>query len=237
MKEELKNIHKDHRKRMKKEFLANGFTEKMSQHKMLELLLFYCIPRIDTNEIAHQLINRYKNIAGVLDAPVEELIQFKGITESNVGLLKLIMPIAREYANDREDISDRFNSHKEIGNFLLNKYIGRNIETLSILSLDGNGKKLSFDILAEGDLTSVGVSTREIIQLALKTNASIVVMAHNHPGGIALPSGEDKVLTEMVYNALTHIGVKLLDHIIIANGDYVSLLQSKEYQDIFHIDK
>ena len=228
-----KNLHAGHRERVKREFLANGFVNKMPQHKMLELLLFYCIPRIDTNEIAHEMLECYGNIAGVLDAPVDELIKFKGITENNVGLLKLIMPIAREYLSDKEDFSKNFNCYNDICSFLLNKYAGRNIETLSILCLDGSGKMLSFDILSEGDLTSVGISTREIIQIALRTNASVVIMAHNHPGGIALPSGEDKAITEMVHGALMHIGVKLCDHIIIATGDYVSLMQSKDYNYIF----
>jgi len=228
------NLHKGHRDRMRKEFIANGFAKEMSQHKMLEMLLFYAVPQKDTNELAHELINKYKTIAGVLEAPVEELVKFKYITENNVVLLKLLIPIAREYYKDKSKNSDNaFKSIEDICNYLLNEYFGFTNEKFGVLCLGDKGNKLCFEILAEGDLTSVGVSTREIIQLALKTNATCVVICHNHPGGIALPSGADIALTEMVINALSHIGVKVLDHIIIANGDYVSLYQSKDYKHLF----
>ena len=95
------NLHKDHRKRVKQDFLRNGFDHKTPSHKILEMLLFYCISRKDTNDLAHELINRYGSLSGVLDAPVKELITFNGLTESNVGLLKMIMPIARVYQYEK----------------------------------------------------------------------------------------------------------------------------------------
>lgn len=227
------NLHAGHRERMKKEFLANGFAPDMPEHKKLELLLFYCIPRIDTNDIAHELLNRYKNIAGVLDAPVDELVTFKGITENNVGILKMIMPLARLYIDEKNSSKAVFNNINEVGDYLLNKFLGFCEENFAVVSLDGKGQFLSFDILSKGDISSVGVSTRDLIQLAFKTNATCIVIAHNHPGGVALPSNEDIAITESVSIALKQIGVRLLDHIIVANGDYVSMNQTSKYQYIF----
>ena len=227
------SIHSGHRQRVKNEFLQNGFNAKTPQHKVLELLLFYCIPRGDTNTLAHELINKYKTIAGVLDAPVEELIKFNGLTTNNIVLLKLILPIARMYTSDKQECISKFNNLSEVGDFLLGRYIGLSEEYFSVLSMDGTGRFISFDFVEHGDLGSVGVSTRKLIQLILNTQASCVVVAHNHPSGIALPSAADCSITENIANALSHIGVHLIDHIVVADNDYVSMAQSQKYKYIF----
>lgn len=227
------SLHKGHRKRVKTEFLEVGFNNKTPQHKMLEMLLFFCLPQGDTNPLAHELLNKYKNIAGVLDAPVEELIEFSGITESNVVLLKLIMPIARKYLADKQEGISDFGSLSEIGDFLLDRYTGLTEENLGVLSLDGNMKMKDFTFVEHGDLGSVGISTRKMIQLVLKTQATYIVIAHNHPSGIALPSATDCVMTENIANAFEHINVHLLDHIIIADGDYISMAQTQKFKYIF----
>lgn len=229
------SIHKGHRKRVKEEFLQYGFNENTPPHKILELLLFFCLPQGDTNALAHQLLDSYNgSIVDVLDAPVEELIKFKGLTESNVVLLKLIMPIARLYAKHESKGIKIFRSDAEIGSYLVKLFAGYTEENLGLLSLDGTGRRLSFDIVEKGDLGTVGVSTRKIIQTALKTNATTVILAHNHPSRIALPSGADVAMTEAVAEALSHINVRLHDHIIIADNDYVSMRQSAKYADIFN---
>ena len=230
--EKPKNLHEGHRERMKKEFLANGL-DNLPEHKMLEILLFYCIPRRDTNELAHELIDRYKSLAGVLDAPAEELMEFKGITENGVVLLKLIIPLARAYSLKGDSKEKVFKSVEDIGEYLSKRYFGFREEVFSIVCMDTKGKLLDFKILGEGDINSVGVSTRNIVQIALNSNAVCVVLAHNHPSGIALPSNEDVAITEQVKTALSHIGVRVIDHIIIADNDYISMYQSKKYKHIF----
>ena len=227
-----KNPHEFHRKRMKKEFLANGL-DNLPEHKMLEMLLFYCIPRRDTNELAHALIEKYKSLAGVLDAPAEELMKFNGITENGVVLLKLIIPLSREYAKKNPTKRTSFKKLEDIGDYLLNLYFGRTEENFGVLFLTQQIKYLNFAFLGEGDTNSVGVSTRNIIQMALSSNASCVVLVHNHPSGIALPSNEDIAITEQIITALSHIGVRVIDHIIIADNDYVSLRQSRQYGHLF----
>lgn len=229
------NIHKGHRQRVKKEFLEYGFNENTPHHKILEMLLFFCIPQGDTNPLAHELLNKYNNsIVDVLEAPVEELIKFKGLTESNVVLLKLIMPIARQYSKDETRKIKSFSSYSDIGNFLLNQFSGYTEENLALLCLDGVGHKKGFSIVEKGDIASVGVSTRKIIQTALSSNASCAVLAHNHPSRIALPSSQDIAITKTVAEALSHINVRLIDHIIIAEDDYVSMAQTEKYKYIFN---
>lgn len=229
------NIHKEHRMRVKREFLQNGFDHNTPPHKILELLLFYCVGRKDTNPLAHKLIEKYGSLSGVLDAPVCELVTFDGITESNVGLLKMILPISRVYQYEKQLLTMRFESNEQIGDFLLHEYLGSTKEQVGLLCLNGSGKMLAFDFISEGDPSSVGISTRDIMKAAIDTGCTNVVLAHNHPSGIALPSRADVAITERVATALAHIDVYLFDHIIVADGDYISMRESEEYKNIFGI--
>lgn len=227
------NLHAGHRARVKQDFLRNGFDEQTPLHKILELLLFYCVPQKDTNELAHQLENRYRTLSGVLGAPVEELIQFNGLTESNVVLLKLILPLARRCFADISGDANQFGSLDQIGKYLLGRFFGLMQERLGVLCLDNRCRMIDFRFIESGDLSSVGVSNRKIVEYVLKTGANCAVIAHNHPGGIALPSSSDIAMTRSVAGALNPIGVRLLDHVIVARNDFVSLAQSEEFRDIF----
>lgn len=218
---------------MRKEIMHNGFDEHTPPHKILEFLLFYCISRKDTNPLAHTLINRFGSLAGVLDAPIEELAAVKGMGEHSALLLKSILPIAKIYYNQKTTETPSFSGLDDIGKFAVRQYIGVNVERAGIMALDGKGKLLGFDFLADGDVSSVGLSIRDVMAKLIKYNASAAVLVHNHPSGIALPSYNDGIITEKLSTALASSGIYLIDHIIVGSGDYVSLAQSKNYSDIF----
>lgn len=228
-----KNIHDGHRERARQEFLQHGFDRNTPPHKILELLLFYCVGRVDTNPIAHELIAKYGSVAGVLDAPVEELAAFKGLSERSAVLLKLIMPIAQRYIYDKQEQKPTFCSLEGIGKYMLANFLGETREKVGVMCLDTKGSLLSFEFLGEGDIASVGLSQRALAKEALKTNATAVVLCHNHPNGIAVPSDSDVSLTEQSAKTLSNIGVQLIDHIIVADTDFVSMAQSEQYGYIF----
>ena len=139
----------------------------------------------------------------------------------------------RTYALEKYDFNNVLKSHTEIGEYLFGKYFAINKECLSLLCLDRLGKVLSFQILMVGSVDSVGLSVRDVVAKAIKSNASAVVIAHNHPGGVALPSPQDVTVTKMLKEALDTISVQLLDHVIISTEDYTSMALSKEFADIF----
>ena len=227
------NVHSGHRERVRKEFLKNGFDEDTPPHKIMEMLLFYSIPRKDTNEIAHELVSRFGSIAGIIDAPVDELVKVNGVNTNTAALIKLIMPVARRYMFDKKRNTHKYSNIDEVGNYLLSRYIGYSKEVFSITSFSGSGSILGFDILSEGDVSEVSISTRTVIEAVLKRQAVCAIIAHNHPDGVAVPSDNDIAVTENIKNALAHINVRLLDHLIIADGDYVSMAQSRLYKHIF----
>ncbi len=228
-----KNLHEGHRERARQEFLQHGFNHNTPPHKILELLLFYCVQRADTNPIAHELIAKYGSVAGVLDAPVEELAAFKGLSERSAVLLKMIMPVARRYLYDKSEQKPTFCNLDSIGRYILSRYFGETSEKLGVMCLDAKGSLISFDFLGEGDIASVGISMRELAKTALKGNATAAVLCHNHPNGIAIPSETDILLTKQAAETLSKIGVQLIDHIIIADADFVSMAQSENYGSIF----
>lgn len=226
-----KNIHNGHRERVKKKFLEQGFSDATPKHEILELILFFSVPRKDTNELAHQLLKEFGSLSGVLNAPVSELTKFPNITENTVALFKVIMEAARVYNTEGVSKNTIFTSIEEIGTYLLGRFAGITEEQFSVVSLDNKGKFIAYDVLSKGDIRTVGVSSRKVIEVMLERRAGMVVLAHNHPGGVALPSDVDLETTKRIGEALSHIGVRLFDHIVIADGDFVSFKQSKQLLD------
>lgn len=229
-----KGVHDGHRQRLKEEFLAKGFDENTPPHKIMEMLLFYSIPRKDTNEIAHNLVNRFGGtVSGVLDASVEELVKVDGVSHHTAALIKLMVPIVRCYLTEKNEKKNVYSNLDEVCDFLVQKYISYTKEMFSVISFSGSGRKLGFDILGEGNVAEVNVSIREVVETAINRKAVSVIIAHNHPDGVAIPSQGDIAVTRKIQSALSHINIKLLDHIIIGGDDYVSLCQSRLYRDIF----
>lgn len=232
-----KNLHMGHRKRVREEFLEHGFSDATPAHKVIELLLFYGIPRQDTNEIAHALLDRFKTVSAMLEASPEELMKINGVGENAAALIKLILPLCRLYQTDKLSTGKMPCTMDTICEFVIKKHFGYSNEVFAITTLNSKGAIIAFDILNYGDVTSVGVSTRSIIETVIKRKAVCVVMSHNHPNGNALPSEDDIAMTQRINTALKHINVKLIDHVIIADDDCVSLAQSQAYYQIFRDDQ
>ncbi len=231
----MDNIHSGHRERIRQEFLTHGFDHNTPPHKILELLLFYCVTRADTNPIAHEMIAKYGSVANVLDAPIEELAAFKGMSERSATLLKMIMPIARRYLYDKAQEKPTFTNINQIGEYIFRHYIGLKIEKTGVMCLDSKGRMLTFRFFAEGDLSSVGLSLRDLAKITLDSGATAAVLCHNHPDGLALPSENDEAITRHVAETLSKIGVQLIDHIVVGDTDFVSMSQSEKYGYIFAV--
>jgi DNA repair protein RadC len=230
------NLHAGHRKRMKQEALKQDFPDSMPDHKILEMLLFYGIPRKDTNGLAHALLNKFGSIRGVVEASPESLYEVKGMTENAVALIKLIMPITRRYEMECKMEPDRkFGSIDAIGEFLSKKHMGYGVETFAVTTFKLGGEMISCDILSKGDMTSVSLTAKAIVENILKHKAPCAIISHNHISRTAVPSKADIDLTINLRETLLRLGVNLLDHIIIADNDFVSLAQSGDYASLFII--
>lgn len=225
-----KNIHEGHRARMKRKFLRqkeNSFAE----HELLELLLFYAIPRRETNTIAHALIERFGSLRGVLSASPEELVEIKGVQEHSAGLIRLVRELSAVYAETAREKNFKLDTLDKIGKLLLEKYVGCTNEKVMCVLLDNSLGLIACEILHEGSINSAAFQPRKLFELAYSRRASSVVLAHNHPGGIAIPSGDDLTTTSNIAAGLDLLGINLLEHIIIADGHYAPIIRnSRNFQ-------
>lgn len=218
-------IHDGHREKMRRRYMENGL-EGFADHEALELLLFYAIPRRDTNPIAHALMNRYESLSNVLNAPVEELASVEGIGENAAVLIRLVSQLNQKAGLPSGKKPVVIRSTVEAGNYLVRRFAGERGETAFELCLDRKGKLLSCKRLGQGGDLSVNFDIRQLVANALLFSASSVILAHNHPSGEAAPSHSDYAATERVRAALRAVDIELADHIIVADSDYVSMRDS-----------
>ncbi len=215
-------VHDGHRARKKEQFRTHGL-DAFADHEALELLLFYAIPRVDTNPVAHRLIERFGSLDGVLSAPPEELEKVDGVGESAATLLSLILPLVRRSRMTASKKPVILGTTQAAGEYFVDLFFGMREERLYEACLDAKGKLLRCAKVADGSVDAVSVNIRVIVENALKCGASAVVLSHNHPSGVALPSADDNATTLAVYDALRTVDIRLLDHIIVADDDFVSI--------------
>lgn len=223
--------HKGHRDRMRKRFLM-GELDGFEMHEALELLLYYAVPRKDTNPIAHRLLDRFGSLSAVFDAPVDALTE-TGLSQNAAVMIKLIPGICRLYLDDKHNNQNKVINEKNMGDLLLQKFIGREYEAVVLMLLDAKYKELFCGVISKGSVSSCELYIRKIVQMALSNNARYAVLAHNHPSGVALPSNDDLNATQDVAGALALVNVTLLDHVVVADNDYVSMAQSGILKEVF----
>ena len=221
-----KAVHTGHRNRLRERFARSGLDD-FADHEVIELLLTYAIPRVDVNGHAHRLIDRFGSVAGVLDALPEELAQVEGIGPVAVQFLASIPSVFRRYAMDKSQPGNPLDTMAKMGEYLHALYTGVTFERVYLLLLNNSMGLIDCVHLADGSINSADVNVRRIAELALFKHASGVVLAHNHPRGLAIPSGDDYRITQDVESALETLGVPLLEHIIVTENRYAPIVKQR----------
>lgn len=217
------NTHKDHRIRLKARFKAEGLSG-FQDHNILELLLFYAIPRKDTNELAHKLIEKFGSLSAVFDADYNQLINTDGIGENTATLIKLIPSLARAYLMDKETRYPNFSDLHKLGSYLVNYFIGMTKENLIAVYLNNRVEMIDIVTISEGIVNSTAASPRKVIEAALHRNAAYIVLAHNHPDGDSRPSEEDLALTKAFSDICNMMEMPLVEHIVVGGNNYTGII-------------
>ena len=216
------SIHEGHRERMRKQLKTSGM-DSLSDVQVLEMLLYYAAPRGDTNPAAHALLKRFGTLDGVFSAPETELRKIDGVGEAAAQLLLLVPQVARRCLMSRSTQIQVLDTTSKCGQYLLPFFHGEREEVVYLLCLDAKCKALDCVLIHRGGVNVASIAARKVVKAALDSNATSVVLAHNHPSGLALPSQEDKQTTMVLKAALDAVGVVLADHIIVADDDFVSM--------------
>lgn len=217
------NPHKGHRENVRRRFMTGGL-EVFAPHEILELLLFYAIPQRDTNPLAHRLINTFGSLSHVLSASVEELQAVEGVGERTAILLSLVFQTGRWLRlRQAEHDGGDFRSPQALGQYFREIFAGYEKETVFEMCLNQRGNIIVCHPMTNGSILSVSLDIRALVEKAVLSNCMCVVIAHNHPGGDAMPSPEDYQATRRMEAAFSNVNVRLWDHIIVGEEDFVSL--------------
>lgn len=222
-KEASANPHKGRRENVRRRYVKGGL-EVFAPHEILELLLYYAIPQRDTNPLAHRLLDTYGALGRVLSAPAEELQAIEGVGERTAVFLSLAFQIGRWiHMEEKRAEGGGFRSIEFAGKYLLELFAGKDYEIVYELCLNQRGDLIMRHDAKNGSIVSVSTDIRALIRNALFSGSHCVIIAHNHPGGGAAPSPEDYDATRRIEAAFKSVRIKLYDHIIVGNGEYVSL--------------
>lgn len=226
------NPHRGHRRRMKRQLLREGI-DRFEPHQVLEILLFYSIPRRDTNELAHRLLDRFGgSLPAVLDAGYEQLCSVKGVSEHTATMLILFGQLLRRYQREKNE-RKVFDSFNEVIEFIQTQFVNEEKEKIMLLSLNNRNELLNCSTISTGTVVSADANVRDLIQTALQYKATAVVLAHNHPAGYSSPSEEDVAVTKTLLAAFRMMEIQLLDHVIVAKESSFSMRTSPYYAPLF----
>ena len=182
--------HDGHRKRMRERFRISGL-EGFSEHEVLELILFYGRARGNVNDTAHALMDVFGSLPRVLEASPEQLMLIDGIGEESATLLSLILPLFRRYSDEVNQVRSKLESRQVTLDYCRTMMAGYRREQFYVICLTADGSIICNRKVTEGTLSAVTAYPRLVLEAALNSNAHSVVLCHNHPGGVALPSEDD----------------------------------------------
>ena len=217
-----RNRHQGHRKRMRERVQTYGL-DSLAPHEALEYILYLTNAQKDTNGIAHDLLDRFGDFAAVLEAPEEELCTVEGVGPTTARMLHLLPEISRYYGRSRTSTARCIRTTEQMGSYLMAKFAWSDYERAMLVSLDSRKRVRAAVWLREGTSDRVSLDIKSVVSAAIKGGTDTVVLCHNHPNGVALPSIEDVEATASIVRALGLVNVHLLDHFILTDTEYFSM--------------
>jgi DNA repair protein RadC len=222
------NIHANHRARMRKRYIEQGI-EAFAEHEILEMLLYYCYPRRDTNETAHLLINDYGSLHNLMDADPRDIQSRCGISENAAVLISMIPQLAKRYTQSKWDVKTIMRDADTAGHFAVSLFVDATTEVFYIICLDKQCRVNYVARMTDGTLDETAIYPREVFGVALRHHAEAVILSHNHPGGTLRPSRKDIEMTRRLKEGFDYINVDIIDHIIVAEGKYYSMAKRGQF--------
>lgn len=219
------NEHEGHRQRLLSKYYRGGI-RCLCEEEIIEILLFLAIPRRDTRPIAEALIKRFGNLVGILEASKEEIESVEGIGPRSAMTISFMKDLLFYYRKDKRKYFKEASYIDDIGEYLADTYGNEKKEYVFAIYIDDKNRYRACDVLSTGQEFSAQLDFVYIEKRAKQHGVKRVIIAHNHPSGLAIPSHADLVATEMTKAYLESMGIELIDHIIFERDDFVSLAES-----------
>lgn len=220
-------VHKGHRKRMRRKFSDFGAIV-FDTYELLEMLLYYTVPVRDTNPISKKLLQTFGSLEGVLSADREALLTVDGVGEKTADFIITAGKALAFFSLDGAKAESRFEKYDVLGRFVAEYFEQKEQYVQILLSFDNDMHLLGIDELYECDHSSAAVKSNKYMDAALKRGATVAVIAHNHPYGPAYPSEGDRATTNMIQKSLGNIGVLLAEHYVVSGARYVGFMNHLE---------
>ena len=218
----MENVHGVHRDRMRSRHLQEG-PDGFADHELLEMLLYGCIPRGDTNPVAHLLLKEFGSLSNLLESDAHEIAKTEGVGLKSAIFLTQLHEVIRRYEREKLGSKPELTSIARCVEYCRQLLSHYSTERFYIICTDSRRRVIHVAKLAEGTVGSVFVSNRQAVEVALRYKSAGVIFCHNHPGGRVTPSNADLTLTVSLKKILDSLGVRVLDHIIIGeNGTHFS---------------
>ncbi len=214
-------MHEGHRQRLMARFEREGF-EGFAEHEILEYLLFFALPRVDTNALAHDLLKTFGSLAGVLEADTKDLARISGIGKKAASFLSMLPYAYRAYERSRLGKRPAIRAIKDACAFARTLLFGKPYEQFYMIWLNTQNRVIHCEKLSEGSISESPVYINRIAAAALRHHAVKCIIAHNHPGGSVQPSAADIRTTQEILNTLNTLSIHLVDHIIISDNEAFS---------------
>ncbi|MBO4569993.1 MAG: hypothetical protein J5689_02110 [Clostridia bacterium] len=211
---ENKPLHSNHRQRMKNKFKKFGL-DAFSDHEVLEFLLYFSIPRIDVNPIAHRLLDRFGSLSNVLDADISALKEVDGIGDNSAILVNLFASLKTRYNLDKKKVLP-INSSSAAKNYCRSLYPDFNEEYFFVICLNGKNKVITSKLIKSGNLNRIDINIRDISEFAIKNNCGRIIISHCHTTTNCLPSDEDLTFTRTIICSCMLNDIDVVDHIIVS---------------------
>lgn len=219
-----KNVHANHRERMRQRYLMQG-PDGFATHELLEMLLYYSIPRSDTNDVAHRLLEENRGLIGIMNADINALGLTEGVGEKSAMLLSLMSALLRRAAIEQRPEAKRFDTCQKVREFIEPYYVGVGIERVYVMAFDNGMRMIDFYVACEGTVNEAFPIASAISQRAMYKRASAVIVAHNHPDGFAIATAQDREFTGRLEATLKLVNVVMLEHLLFGDGCCIPLVQ------------
>ncbi len=215
-------MHQGHRERVRQRFLRESLSS-FAPHELMEFLLFYAIPRRDTNELAHRLMKTFGSLSSVFNAGVSELMKVEGMGRNAAILISMIPQLSQRYLSDTKGSRPFIMDSTAAGEFSLSLMCGRIYEVFFVVCMDKQRRVLYTELICEGTIDETPAYPRLIIESVLRHKAHSVILVHNHPSGGLQPSANDVNVTKRIVTVLESMDISVVDHIIVADGKFTSM--------------